>query len=257
MEKVTVLGSASAVPIPGYENTHLLVESGNRVVLVDCPGTPMVRVTQAGVDPNTITDIILTHFHPDHVSGFASLLMGMWLVGRKAPVNIYGLESTIERAAKMLDLFYWKQWSGIYPVNFVPVPAEERAVLWEDADLSAYASPVPHLIPTIGLRFELAGGRHVLAYSSDTEPSQSVRRLAEGADVLIHEAAGSGTGHTSPEKAGEIAAQAGVGALYLIHYPPQLITPEVLLDRASQTFRGPVFVAKDFMTIEFSAAQPG
>jgi ribonuclease Z len=107
------------------------------------------------------------------------------------------------------------------------------------------------------VRFEFTGGRHILAYSSDTEPSQAVRRLAEGADVLIHEATGTGTGHSAPEKAGEIATQAGAGALYLIHYAPQLTRPEDLLEKARQTFGGPVFVAKDFMSIEFNPAQIG
>ena len=256
MGRVIILGSASAVPVIGSENTHLLVESGRRVVLVDCPGTPMVRVAQAGIDPKQITDLILTHFHPDHVSGFASLLMGLWLVGRKAPLNIYGLDSTLDRAVKMLELFSWKQWPNFYPVNFIAVPAAERAILFEEPDLAIYASPVQHLIPTIGLRFEFSEGSHVLTYSCDTEPSQAVRRLAEGSDVLIHEATGTGTGHSTPEKAGEIATQAGVGSLYLIHYPPQLIDPETLLARARQTFQGPIFVARDFQTIELNSATP-
>ncbi|HEX9018884.1 MAG TPA: ribonuclease Z [Anaerolineaceae bacterium] len=254
MDRVIILGSSSAVPVAGHENTHLLVETGSRVVLVDCPGTPMVRVAQAGVDPKTITDLILTHFHPDHVSGFAALLMSLWLVGRKAPLAIYGLAPTLERAQKMLDLFDWQQWPNFYPLEFITVPAEEHATLFQGVDLSVYASPTQHLIPTIGLRFEFSRINRVLTYSCDTEPSQAVRRLADGADVLIHEATGTGTGHTTPEKAGAIATQAAAGALYLIHYPSQLIDPESLLARARTAYQGPIFVAEDFQSIDLNAA---
>lgn len=247
MGRVVILGSASAVPDAEHENTHMLVEAGGHCVLVDCPGSPIVRLGQAGVDVLRLTDIILTHFHPDHVSGFAALLMGLWLLGRKTPLNVYGLEPTIQRAKAMMDLYDWNHWPGFYPVNFSIIQAEERAVVFNDAELRVSASPVDHLIPTIGLRFDL--GSYALAYSCDTQPSEVVRRLAEGVDVLIHEATGSSVGHTSPEKAGEIAAQAGAGSLYLIHYPPQLVKPETLLEKARQFFNGKVYVAHDFMEI--------
>ncbi len=90
----------------------------------------------------------------------------------------------------------------------------------------------------------------MVAYSCDTEPSQAVRRLADGADMLIHESTGASVGHTSPAKAGEIATQAGARSLLLIHYPPQLTDPESLLAQARQTFRGPIFVAHDLMSID-------
>ena len=252
MGRVIVMGSASAVPDATHENTHILVDAGSRVVLVDCPGSPLVRLEQAGIDPARLTDIILTHFHPDHVSGFGPLLMGLWLIGRKAPLNVYGLQATTERAEKMMELYDWEQWPNFYPVQFTVLPEEEHTPVLSDTDLRVFASPVSHLIPTMGLRFEFGRGRHVLTYSCDTEPSQAVRRLADGADVLIHEATGSSIGHTSPEKAGEIATQAGVGALYLIHYPPQLVDPEDLVAQARQTFQGPISVAHDLLSIDMN-----
>lgn len=250
MDRVVILGSASAVPDTTHENTHLLVEAGNRVILVDCPGSPVVRLQQAGIDVLRLTDIILTHFHPDHVSGFASLLMSSWLLHRQDPLYVYGIAPTIERAKKMLDLFNWADWPGFYPVHFVVVPAEEQAQVLDAPSISVAASPVNHMIPTIGLRFTFAGSGKVAVYSCDTEPSANVRRLAMGCDVLIHESTGASLGHTSPEQAGEIATQAGVKSLYLIHYPPQLIDPETLISRARQTFAGPLLVASDFMTID-------
>lgn len=249
MDRVVILGSASAVPDSEHENTHILVEAGSRLVLVDCPGSPVVRVQQAGVELGRLTDIILTHFHPDHVSGFAPLLMGMWLLGRKDALNVYGLEPTIQRAKAMMELYEWHQWPNFFPVHFHVVAAQEGAVLLESPEISITASPVDHLIPTIGLRFLFHESGGTLAYSCDTQPSPVVQRLAQGVDTLIHEATGDSVGHASPEKAGEIASKAGARALYLIHYPPNLISPEQLTERARQTFDGDVFVAEDFLEI--------
>ena len=249
MERILILGSSSAVPTLTHENTHLLVETATRRILVDCPGSPLIRLEKAGVEARGITDIILTHFHPDHVSGFAPLLMSLWLIGRKDPLCIYGLEPTIERAKKMMDLYDWHRWPNFYPVKFIAAAGDELAILMEDESLRVLSSPVKHLIPTIGLRFEFCNSGKVIAYSCDTEPTPIVSRLAEGADVLIHEAAGGGVGHSAAGRAGEVAAQAGAKQLYLIHYPPQLITPEALLEQAHATFSGEVVVAEDFMNI--------
>jgi ribonuclease Z len=249
MERVVILGSASAVPDVGSENTHILVETGSRKILVDSPGSPMVRLQQVGVAAKDLTDIILTHFHPDHVSGFAPLLMGMWLVGRKAAINVYGLPVTVDRAKQMMNIYDWKDWPNFYPVNFVPVPEQELSLVLEDESIRVFASPVKHLIPTLGLRFEFIARGRVVSYSCDTEPSEAVCRLAAGADILIHEATGNSVGHTSPAQAGDVARQAGVRHLYLIHYPPQLTTNEKLLSQAAQKFDGEITVAKDFLTI--------
>ncbi len=249
MDRIVILGSASAVPDEEHENTHILVQAGQQNILVDCPGNPIVRLKRAGVEINQVTGIILTHFHPDHVSGFPLLLMSMWLVGRKDAIWVYGLSQTIDRTQKMMELFEWDTWPNFFPVHFVRVAGEEHTQVMDGPDLRIYASPVKHLVPTMGLRFEFDRSGRVAAYSCDTEPSPVVRRLAQDADVLIHEATGPSKGHTPPEMAGEIASQAGVSALYLIHYPPQLVTPESLLARAKQTFSGQIEVARDLQVI--------
>ena len=252
MKQVIILGSASAVPTREQENTHLLIQANQRTILVDCPGNPLVRITESGVDPQDVTDIILTHFHPDHVSGFASFLMGLWLLGRSLPIKVYGLEPTIARAKQMMEMYEWGSWPNFYPVEFVVIPAESLSTIIEDESVLVKASPVAHMIPTCGLRVEFRNGGKSMAYSCDTEPSQLVVQLAKDADILIHEATGSSLGHTSPEQAGEVARQAGVKTLYLIHYPPQLGEPSRLVEQASLAFAGPVLLAKDFDKIDLN-----
>jgi ribonuclease BN (tRNA processing enzyme) len=75
--------------------------------------------------------------------------------------------------------------------------------------------------------------------------------LAAGADVLIHESSGPTLGHTSPEKAGETADQAEVGALYLIHYPTRTTDPRTFIPEAKKKYSGPVALAEDLMVLEF------
>jgi ribonuclease Z len=249
MPKLLILGSSNAVPDEKHENTHLALRLDSRVIMVDCAANPIVRLKQAGLDFQALTDLILTHFHPDHVSGVPLLLMDMWLLGRKRPLNIYGLEHTIERMETLMKLYEWESWPNFFPVNFQRLPEAEMTPVLNDEQVRIYASPVCHLIPTIGLRFEIGNHEKVLAYSSDTEPCPTLDQLADGADVLLHEATGPTPGHSSAMQAGETAQKAGAKALYLVHYSQYEYAPQALLREAKHSFSGPVHLGEDFMTI--------
>lgn len=249
MTKLLVLGSSNAIPTRDHENTHLALLCRNRTVLIDCVSNPMVRLEQAGIDPLTVTDVILTHFHPDHVSGVPLFLMDSWLIGRKEPLNVYGLDYTLQRIETMMNLYNWSDWPNFYPVNFCSVDSNEKAMVFDTEDILITATPVRHFLPNIGLRIDLKAEQKSLVYSCDTEPCVEIERLAQGANILLHEAAGLFPGHSSAAQAAEIARKAEVGKLYLIHYPTGRFASRDLVAEAKSQFSGDVQLARDFMEI--------
>lgn len=252
MAKLVILGSSNAISSKDSENTHMVLVGEERIVMIDCVNNPIHRLGQAGIDFMDVTDLILTHFHPDHVSGVPLLLMDMWLRGRKKLINIYGLHYTLDRMEKLMGMYSWESWPNFFPVAFHRLPASEKTHLLDCAEFTIRSSPVRHLIPTIGLRFDFKAGRKGLAYSCDTEPCVEVVRLAEGAEVLIHEASGASLGHSSAAQAGQIATQAEVSKLYLIHYPTGEYANDNLVAEARQHYQGEVDLATDFLTLDFS-----
>lgn len=251
MAELIILGTSNAIPTPEGENTHIAIPAGEKVVLIDCGPNPLVRLEQAGLDLEDLSDIILTHFHPDHVGGLPLFLMDLWLLGRKTPLVIHGLDYTLDRAAQMMNLFGWQDWPNFFPVNFHRIPAKEMTLLLDVPELRIYASPVKHFLPNIGLRIEFKRENKSAAYSCDTEPCPAVIHLAEEVDVLLHESTGPFTGHTSAAQAGEIARQAGAKTLYLIHYPTGKFAGGGLAAEARKNFPGPVILARDMMRLEF------
>lgn len=247
MEKITILGSANAVSKSDQQNTHLLIESRSRKILVDCGDHPVSSLAKAGVEINEVTDLVLTHFHADHVGSLPLLIMDMWLEKRIEPLSIYGLEVTLDKAKSLLELFDWQNWKNMFPVNFISVRTDGDMDMIINEELTISALPVLHLIPTIGLRVVFSSGR-TIAYSCDTEPCESLDRLADHADVLLQEAAGPGKGHTSAQQAGEIAVRCGVKRLILIHYETRS-GKESLVTQAQITFRGVVDLAEDGMVV--------
>jgi ribonuclease Z len=207
-------------------------------------------LAQAGLPHDQLRGLIITHFHPDHVAGAPLLLVDLWLLGRKEPLPVFGLQDTLDRLLAMMDLFQWEQWKGLYPVVPVPVAAEIGAAVTEEAGLQVSAAPVEHLIPTLGLRFKDRHTGLAAAYSADTAPCPAVVALARGADLLLHEATGPLPGHSSPAQAGEVAQRAGVAQLVLVHYPPDCKS-ERWLAEARAAFKGPVELGQDFQTFAF------
>ena len=105
-------------------------------------------------------------------------------------------------------------------------------------------------------------GRRVVI-TGDTAPVETVRVLAEGADLLVHEATFSEeeharaaeTLHSTARQAAEIAAAAGVRLLALTHFSPRYFGPE-LLDEARAVFASTV-APRDFDVIEIPFAERG
>lgn len=253
MAKLIFLGTASAVAFEGHENSFLVIKGDQSAILLDCAAKPVLRLKEAGVHFNEVSDLIITHFHPDHVSGLANLLMDMWILGRKKELTIHSSNHAISRTKKMLDLYDWQEWTGLYPVVFDEISEKELTRVLETPEFRILSSPVEHMIPTLGLRIEYLAGKTIVVYSSDTAPVPQTVRLAAGADVLIHEATGSIYHHSTPAQAGEIAEQAGVNSLYLTHYSfSGDLTPETILNDAKKTFPGNIILAEDFMEIEFT-----
>ena len=253
MPRLVILGSASAVPDATHENTHMVLEGREGTVLIDCTGRPLVNLKRVGIGVEGVSDLILTHFHPDHVSGVPNMLMASWLIGRNAPLRIYGLHHCLQRVEDLMMAFHWDEWPGFFPVAFHHIPEREGILVLDNADFTITASPVRHYVPTVGLRVIVKETGFVFSYSSDTVPCPETVRLSQGADLLIHEATGDEPlGHSSASQAGAIAQEAGVRRLGLIHYNVWNADPAHLVPEAQGTFDGPVFLCEDFMEIDLS-----
>ena len=100
-------------------------------------------------------------------------------------------------------------------------------------------------------------GRRIV-FTGDTRPAESTIRVAEGADLLIHEATFADeeqpraieTGHATAREAAEVAAKAGVRQLVLTHLSARYsVNASELLGQAREVFSGTI-VARDGMEIE-------
>lgn len=234
MPTIHLLGTGAGFSSPDRTTTMLAFDDGSSTVLVDCGGDVIQRALACGLEVDRIDAIVLTHEHPDHVSGFPLFMEKIWLGGRRRPIPVCGPAAALDQARRIFEAFDTSGWKGLPDIEWHEVELTENAKVWQNDHWRISASPGSHSVPVIGLRVEPVGGDSVAAYSSDTERSDAIARLAHAADVLVHEASGGFSGHTSIQDAAHIAKQANAGKLVLVHLPPE--TPEADISEARASF---------------------
>jgi len=104
-------------------------------------------------------------------------------------------------------------------------------------------------------------GRKIV-YTGDTRPSENLVKLAENADLLIHEATFDDElmeraledGHSTPSMAAETAKEAGAKWLILTHISARYKDAGLLLEQARKVF-SKTDVAQDFLRLELPLSE--
>lgn len=224
MPHLQLLGTGAAVSDPERTTTMLAVTDpafdGRSTLLIDCGGDVLQRFREAGGDVDDIAALIVTHAHPDHCSGFPLFIERMWLHGHHDAIPVLGIAPALRQIGRLWDAFMpvAEEWD-VPTIESREISYAPASPVWDQPPWRVTASPVEHSIDNVGLRIEHVPTGGVIAYSCDTEPCDAVVDLGRDADLLVHEATGSGDGHSMMEEAAETAQAAAARRLLLVHLP--------------------------------------
>lgn len=222
--RIDVLGSGAGLLEREKEASCYVI---NHELMIDLGWCGVLRMPSHGIGPARIKTLIVTHTHADHVLGLPQFLFFQSLRGPQAqesPLEIIGprgaLEPVLEAALSFVKEVTKKE---TLPVNVIPLSPGES---WENASYRLGTCAMIHPFPGLCLRLTDLRSGAAIAFSGDTAYNAEFVRLAEKADVLIHEAtlgakmpAGDKDGHCGGEEAAQVAKEAGVGQLLLSHIP--------------------------------------
>ncbi len=206
--RVAVCGSGSPLPDDAAAEPCFAVFAGGRMILVDAGGGSWSRVAQWPTPAGALSDVLVTHFHSDHIADLPVANMQSWVDGRRAPLRVWGGPGVEQVVAGFNQAFapdssYRTAHHGaallpgalaVMEPRLVATPARtplaggDTAVLWDDGALrvTAFAVEHPPVTPAYGYRIDYRG--RSVVFSGDTRQTPSVAANARGADVLIHEA---------------------------------------------------------------------
>jgi ribonuclease BN (tRNA processing enzyme) len=255
---VTILGSGTCVPSLRRSACAALVRVGSARILVDSgPGT-LRRLLETDTRIFDLTHICYTHLHPDHTSELVPLIFATKYPDgdrRKLPLTICA-GIGFDRFFKGLQQVYGK-WIELPPGILRLVELDNTGpdqIRFEE--FSVHTLPVEHNPESLAFRIADHSGTAVV-FSGDTDYSDNLVTLAQGADILICESAFPDdqkvNGHLTPSLAGRIAAHAGVGKLVLTHFYPECDQADIR-KQCRKSYSGPLVLAEDLMVFDLTAA---
>lgn len=180
-----ILGCGEAFGSGGRLNTCFHGRSEGYNFLVDCGASALISMHKFGVDPLALDAVLITHFHADHYGGLPALDRYLHSRGTRSKPLILagpaGLQPAFDRA---LEALFPGAHQRDFALEFIELPSAGESRV---GPLHVSTQPVMHSPATNphGIRVE-SGGR-VLAFSGDTEWTDTLLPLARGAHLFLCE----------------------------------------------------------------------
>ena len=182
MLEFCTLGTGGTLPIPERALSSLYVRVNGQSLLIDCGEGTQVGIRRLGWGFRCLDGMLLTHYHGDHCTGIAGLLLSLEKAGRDEPFHIWGPRG-LKRVVEGLCVIV-PQLS--FPVLLHELPAEGGEA--ELIGLKIRAFPVDHGgIPCFGYRLTLnrSAGFDPEKAKQLNVPMKDWKRLQQGETVHV------------------------------------------------------------------------
>ena len=182
------VGCGDAFGSGGRQNTCFHVTGDAVNFLIDCGATALPALKRLGITCNEIDLILITHFHGDHFAGLPFFLLDAQFSRRTRPLVIAGPEGIETRLAQVMEALFEHSAKARqkFEISVVALKPEETRSF---GAVRVTPFSVVHGVsggPFLGLRVEAKG--RVIAYSADTEWTETLVPLGRDADLFIAEA---------------------------------------------------------------------
>lgn len=265
-EKLTVLGSGVCVSGMGFEEkdrwppAYLVEGISPELLLFEVSEGVRFRINQSGYEYTHISDILISHLHPDHFDLVpfvqAVAIKKPWSNGKfgREKINIYGPKGTKEA--------FWQIWKylvpehpesiygGLLTLDFFELRDGQSVDFYQNKLLAFEVFHAFGKCKSLAFRLETPSG--VFAYSGDSARCSGLERAALNADTFlcdcstdINEDKSTTSGHLNPFQAGELAKKVNAKQIWLTHYSGKDAPNEIIKDCRRSGFSGEILVIKD------------
>lgn len=182
------VGCGDALGSGGRHNTCFHV-TGSRVnFLIDCGATSLPALKRLGIARDEIDLVLITHFHGDHFGGLPFLLLDAQFTRRSRPLVIAGPQGIETRLVQLMEALFEhsSKTKQKFELSVVALKPEEK-FSFSAVDVTPFS--VVHGEsggPFLAYRVEAEG--RVVAYSADTEWTETLVPLGRDADLFVAEA---------------------------------------------------------------------
>jgi len=186
--RLQFVGCGDALGSGGRYNTCFHLTGGTVNCLIDCGASSLPALKKLGIARDAIDLILITHFHGDHFAGLPFFMLDAQFRRRSRPLVIAGPEGIEMRLTQVMEALFEhsSRTKPKFDLSVIALKPEQRRSF---GAVTVTPYPVVHGEsggPFLGYRIEAEG--RVIAYSADTEWTETLISLAREADLFIAEA---------------------------------------------------------------------
>ena len=185
--RVHILGCGSALPTLRHFPSSQIVEVREKLFMVDCGEGAQMQLRRCHVRFTKVGHVFISHMHGDHCFGLIGMISTFGLLGRTATLHIHANELLGDMIKRQMDLFCHDLG---YEVEFHPIDATRREVIYEDRSLTVETIPLVHRLPTCGFLFrEKPLLPHIRREKIDfyAIPISQIQNIKNGADWIMED----------------------------------------------------------------------
>ncbi len=179
--RLTVLGASSSITPPRESTASLHLGNGEKSILIDAGGNIPRRLEENNIDYRKLTDVFLTHSHPDHIYGFPFLSHCFYQQHHK--ITCRAPEEAVPRLKQALEAFDLNQSDKYLRVNFQPLPVNKIQEFTVANKITIKSVPTKHSRGGVGYFFKSKNQK--LFFTSDTAPNDNLKEVGKNADILM------------------------------------------------------------------------
>ena len=177
---VQFVGTGDAFGSGGRLQACIHVSSPATTYLLDCGCSSLIGLNQRGLDIDQIDTVLISHLHGDHFGGLPFLLLNAkYISQRTRPLTLIGprgLQKQVEAACDVL-----------YPGTFSSGFNFDLEYIEPGTGQKPSHTDMRHGHCGQALGFKIVSSGRTVAYTGDTEWTETLVPLAEDADLLICE----------------------------------------------------------------------
>ena len=218
--KLHMLGVSGPFPESGGATSGYLLEAGDTFLQLDLGSGVLARLT-ALMPPESLSALLLSHWHFDHASDLTVLMYRLDAMQRTLRVYAPADDSSVLRKVAAASPCF----------DLVDVaPGDSFTV----GSCAVSVGEARHPVPAVGYRIASEG--RILGYTGDTNTLPSLAEFYRGASLLLADGLfpaenwAEGKPHLSAALAAQLAVDAGAERLVLTHlnpvFPPRLLLRE-------------------------------